>query len=309
VPVLPVLEGYPDLLAEALEAARKLGDDADRSFVLAALAPVLKGGPCQSIRNWTNMNFTALMILLVAISCRIFADPVPPGSIEWSGTYTDSYDSSDLAYAPSVSTSDSGVSTSQSGMGFAPGLTLFYTVTTGFTVTSPGDFLLLSSGSYSDSASTCTPVNCGNFVSDGRTLDVNFAGGVDIEDSSYNEVLGEFVGGSASVPYTLSCFSPGLCIGNAEASVSDAASGAVYLPLGNYTLALGYTGTNDSLGSNYAGGSIDATIVPTTAQTPEPKELALLIIGMGVMAGLRRRAAIRAGASNRESSSTPNSKS
>jgi hypothetical protein len=56
---------------------------------------------------------------------------------------------------------------------------------------------------------------------------------------------------------------PGDCYGTAYLNISDTEAEVAYLPIGNYTLDLGYSGTNDSFGENFGSGGVNVTLIPS----------------------------------------------
>lgn len=221
-----------------------------------------------------------VVVMLAGITSTVNADPIRPGVLVWSGTYTDTWDTFDnLVGPPSVDLTGIGAETSQGGMGYAPGLTFQYTVTTGFTVTSAGDFLLSSSGNYGIDGSTCNPGGCGSYP--GETLDANFTASVGILDSGSNSVLDQSLSASGSAPFGDCSF--GDCFANI--TLGDIDSGVVDLAAGNYSLVFNYYGYNNSPGDNFGSGDVNANLVPNT---PEPNELAFMIGGIAALILLKK---------------------
>ena len=226
---------------------------------------------------------TILLILAVMVAC---ADPIPPGDLVWSGTYTYTW-CGDLppvgngctSFPPGFTLTYSGISSIENGYGGSFGLLQGYTVDTSFTVTAAGDFLLSSSGTYLDEGSTCSDVEC---ITPGPAypdLAGNFSASIGISGpDAFTQSLsasGSALYGTGSSCLGADCF--------ATVSISDDESDVVNLATGSYTLAVTYFGRNDSLGNNDAYTSVSTELVPTAEPTPEPGQFWFLIIGMVVI--------------------------
>jgi hypothetical protein len=214
----------------------------------------------------------SLFLAILPLSAGVvYADTLPPALV-WSGTTTFSGGSFTAVglLPPNILDDPTGLLVEAEENAFTD-----YTVTTGFTVTAPGDFVFSSSADYSTVANICLPTSCSqNPNSSNPGFNASFSGTIEILDSGNNQVFSELLSDSGSMPYNCN---PVYC--SAFLYLSDSDFRIVDLPIGNYTLEVNYSDSEDSPGPSGGSNEVEANLVPT----PEPHELALLISGLAVI--------------------------
>ena len=215
--------------------------------------------------------FLTILVLVAGVG---YADPISPGALVWVGT-----PSVDSWYCISCTDTDGSPTANLTGTGLSIegggyddfSVSTGYTVSTDFTVTVAGDFLLSSSVSYSALGTDCSDVRC---APPGYVFTGEFSGNVDISGPD-----------GSSQPFAASGSAPPCdpVLGTCFLSLSDTEQAAVDLAVGDYVLGVNYSDTNNSLGDSQTSSKTDISLIPAPVPTPEPRELGLLLAGMAIL--------------------------
>jgi hypothetical protein len=238
---------------------------------------------------------STLLFLTLGLTCvNLKADPIP---VTWNGSPTVTAPScctggSTIGFFPSINEAQNGPEANVSE-GFGTGVFAVgggsgvASIDTPFSISSEATIELAAIASFGGYGTSCTPISCP------PTIPVNwangfqgeFSGGSEIVDSSGNVELSLTWGGSGSA---VPVYEVGEYVGQLSDITSDA-SGAVDLAAGNYTLVTYEENSNNSIGPNQTGVSVQETLSPGTA-VPEPFSLGLFTcLGLMLSIWMRRQ--------------------